>query len=113
MKADTLLIVLFTSYLISFIIGIEKMYKISLKCDKILHDINCINIGLWRPTHKYKKGIRRFLKFRWFSFGYNGEYMCCDTLLDATLLLMQTLKLTTHFISKKKKSYSRTFVLPL
>jgi hypothetical protein len=27
--------------------------------------------------------------------------MCCDTLLDATLLLMQALKLTTHFISKK------------
>jgi hypothetical protein len=28
--------------------------------------------------------------------------MCCDTLLDATLLLMQALKLTTYFFSKKK-----------
>jgi len=53
------------------------------------------------------KGIGRSLKFLWFSFGYNGafgyngEFMCCYTLLDATMLLMQALKLTTHFIYKK------------
>jgi len=33
MKADSLLIAFFISYLISFIIDIEKLYKISLKYD--------------------------------------------------------------------------------
>jgi hypothetical protein len=37
----------------------------------------------------------------WFSFGYSGQYMCCNTLLGATLLLMQALKLLIHFVYKK------------